>query len=159
MRFNKDPKLESVRNFAALISLKREERIFSEKTLKRHEHGNGSMSFERVLRWALVTIAVAGLSAGIVAHAAGRLGLADLFWTLATSPVVAGLAVSIARDLLAGRFGVDAIAVISMSAAQPREAHRRVDDHIEEVPISAVAIGDQLMGRAEVGGTRSNRRD
>src|ERR1700738_124147 len=30
----------------------------------------------------------------------------------------------------------------------PREAHRRVGDHIEEVPISAVAIGDQLMVRA-----------
>ena len=146
------------------------------------------MLSERVLRWALVSIAVAGLAAGIAAHAAGRSDLADLCWTLATAPVVAGLAVSIVRDFLAGRFGVDAIALVSMSAAlalgqplagavvalmysggnvlediavaraehdlrslvdrAPREAHRRIGDHIEEVPISAVAVGDQLMVRA-----------
>ncbi len=75
------------------------------------------MAFERVLRWALVAIAIAGLSAGIVAFAAGRPDLADLCWMLATGPVVAGLAVSIIRDVLNGRFGVDAIALVSMSAA------------------------------------------
>ena len=75
------------------------------------------MSLERVLRWALVAIAIAGLAAGILAHVAGRPGLADLCWTLATAPVVAGLAVSIVRDFLAGRLGVDAIALVSMSAA------------------------------------------
>jgi heavy metal translocating P-type ATPase len=146
------------------------------------------MSFERVLRWALVTIAVTGLAAGIAAHVAHRSDLADLSWTLATAPVVAGLAVSILRDFLAGRLGVDAIALVSMSAAlalgqplasavvalmysggnvleeiaiaraehdlralvdrAPREAHRRIDDHIEEVPISDVAVGDRLLVRA-----------
>src|ERR1039457_5316983 len=75
------------------------------------------MSFERVLRWALVSIALAGLAAGILAYVAGRPGLADLCWALATAPVVAGLAVSIVRDFLAGRFGVDAVALVSMSAA------------------------------------------
>jgi heavy metal translocating P-type ATPase len=75
------------------------------------------MAFERVLRWALVLIAVTGLMAGIAAYAAGREDLADLFWWFATAPVVAGLAVSIVRDLLAGRLGVDAIALVSMSAA------------------------------------------
>jgi heavy metal translocating P-type ATPase len=75
------------------------------------------MPFERVLRWTLVAIAVTGLAAGIVARAVGRSDLADLFWTLSTAPVVAGLAVSIVRDFLAGRFGVDAIALVSMSAA------------------------------------------
>src|ERR1700730_18165151 len=146
------------------------------------------MSFERVLRWALVSIAVAGLVAGIAAHVAGRPGLADLFWTLGTVPVVAGLAFSLVRDFLAGRFGVDAIALMSMSAAlalgqplagavvalmysggnvleeiavaraehdlrslvdrAPREAHRRVGDRIEEVPISDIGVGDQLLVRA-----------
>ena len=75
------------------------------------------MSFERVLRWTLVAIAVTGLAAGIVAHAVGRSDLADLAWTLSTAPVVAGLAFQIVRDFLAGRFGVDAIALVSMSAA------------------------------------------
>ena len=146
------------------------------------------MAFERVLRWALVSVAVVGLAAGIFAYAADRQDLADLCWTLATAPVIAGLAVSIARDLLAGRFGVDAIALVSMSAAlalgqplagavvalmysggnvlediavaraehdlrslvdrAPREAHRRVGDRIEEVPIADVAVGDQLLVRA-----------
>jgi heavy metal translocating P-type ATPase len=146
------------------------------------------MSYERVLRWALVSIAVAGLTAGTVARAGGRPDLADLFWTLATAPVIAGLAVSMIRDFLAGRLGVDAIALVSMSAAlalrqplagavvalmysggnvleeiavaraehdlrslvdrAPREAHRRIGDRIEEVPISDVAVGDQLLVRA-----------
>src|ERR1022692_4679247 len=75
------------------------------------------MSFERVLRWALVSIAIVGLAAGIIAYVASRPGLADLCWALATAPVVAGLAVSIVRDFLAGRFGVDAIALLSMTAA------------------------------------------
>ena len=75
------------------------------------------MSLERILRWTLVLIAVAGLASGIFAYAAGRPDIAHLCWTAATVPVVAGLAVSIVRDLLAGRFGVDAIALVSMSGA------------------------------------------
>jgi heavy metal translocating P-type ATPase len=75
------------------------------------------MVVKRILRWTLVAIAIAGMVAGILAHAAGRPNLADLCWTLATAPVVAGLAVSIVRDVLAGRAGVDAIALVSMSAA------------------------------------------
>src|SRR4051812_7146249 len=146
------------------------------------------MSFERVLRWALIATAIAGLSAGVIAFLAGRPELADLCWTLATIPVVAGLAVSIVRDLLAGRLGVDAIALVSMSAAvalgqplagavvalmysggnvlediavaraehdlralvdrAPREAHRRVGGGLEEVPVGAVVVGDQLLVRA-----------
>ncbi|MBR0881740.1 heavy metal translocating P-type ATPase [Bradyrhizobium japonicum] len=75
------------------------------------------MSFERVLRWALVAIAIAGLTAGILARAAGRPDLAGLAWAIGTAPVIGGLAVSIVRDLLSGRLGVDAIALLSMSAA------------------------------------------
>lgn len=75
------------------------------------------MSVERVVRWALVVVAVAGLAAGAAARLSGRPELADLFWTLATLPVIAGLLVSIVRDFIAGRLGVDAIALISMSAA------------------------------------------
>ncbi|QHO75770.1 heavy metal translocating P-type ATPase [Bradyrhizobium sp. CCBAU 051011] len=146
------------------------------------------MPFERVLRWTLVTIAVAGLTAGLAAHAVGRPGLADLAWTLGTAPVIIGLAISIVRDFLAGRLGVDAIALLSMSAAlvlgqplaaavvalmysggnvleeiaiaraehdlrslvdrAPRQAHRRIGEEIEQVPIEAVSVGDHLLVRA-----------
>jgi heavy metal translocating P-type ATPase len=146
------------------------------------------MSFDRALRWILVFVAIAGLAAGGAAWLAKRNDIADICFTLATLPVIAGLVVSMVRDLLAGRLGVDAIALVSMSAAvalgqplagavvalmysggnvlediavaraehdlralvdrAPREAHRLVDDRIEDVPISAVAIGDRLMVRA-----------
>jgi heavy metal translocating P-type ATPase len=146
------------------------------------------MSLERVMRWSLVAIAIAGLAAGIVATLAERPAIADLCWTLATLPVIAGLAVSMTRDLLAGRLGVDAIALVSMSAAialgqplagavvalmysggnvleviavaraerdlrslvdrAPREAHRLAEGRVEDVPISAVAIGDRLLVHA-----------
>jgi heavy metal translocating P-type ATPase len=76
-----------------------------------------SMTTERSLRWALVTIAITGLAAGIVAYFANRPSLADLCWTLATAPVIAGLVLSMLQDILAGRLGVDAIALVSMSAA------------------------------------------
>lgn len=140
------------------------------------------------MRWALVTIAIAGLAAGIIATLAGRPALADICWTLSTLPVIGGLAISMARDLLAGRLGVDAVALVSMSAAivlgqplagavvalmysggnvleviavaraerdlrslvdrAPREAHRLAEGRVEDVPISAVAIGDRLLVHA-----------
>ncbi|MDN5000319.1 heavy metal translocating P-type ATPase [Bradyrhizobium sp. GCM10027634] len=146
------------------------------------------MSFERVLRWGLVAIAIAGLTAGILARVAGRPDLADLAWKLGTAPVIGGLAVSIVRDLLSGRFGVDAIALLSMIAAlalgqplagvvvalmysggnvlediaiaraerdlrslvdrAPRQAHRKGNGGIEEVPIEAVSVGEELLVRA-----------
>ena len=75
------------------------------------------MLLERILRWTLVAIAVAGLIGGILARVAARPDLADLAWELGTAPVIAALAVSIVRDFLNGRFGVDAIALLAMSAA------------------------------------------
>src|SRR6516165_4709438 len=75
------------------------------------------MPSERILRWSLLIVAIVGLAAGIGARLVGRANLADLCWTLATVPVIAGLAVSIARDFLAGRLGVDAIALLSMASA------------------------------------------
>ena len=146
------------------------------------------MSFERVLLWTLVAIAIAGLTAGILARAVGLPDLADLAWALGTAPVIGGLAVSIVRDLLDGRLGVDAIALLSMSAAlalgqplagavvalmysggnvlediaiaraehdlrslvdrAPRRAHRKTGERIEEVPIEAVSVGEELLVRA-----------
>ncbi len=62
-------------------------------------------------------IALTGLVLGIFFWLAGRSQLASWVWAAGTVPVVGGLAVSMARDLLAGRLGVDAVAFVSMSAA------------------------------------------
>ncbi|MFA6154767.1 heavy metal translocating P-type ATPase [Mesorhizobium sp.] len=73
---------------------------------------------ESALRRALLAIAILGLALGL---AAWRFGFgpfdANMIWTVATLPVVVALAVSILRDFWIGRFGVDAIALVSMSAA------------------------------------------
>ncbi|MCA0008751.1 MULTISPECIES: heavy metal translocating P-type ATPase [unclassified Mesorhizobium] len=73
---------------------------------------------ESALRRALLVIAILGLAVGA---GAWRTGLgpieAHTIWTVSTLPVVAALAISILRDFWIGRFGVDAIALVSMSAA------------------------------------------
>ncbi len=75
------------------------------------------MIVERVLRRMLFAVAILGLATGIAARVVDRPSLADVSWTLATIPVIVALAVSIVRDLWAGRMGVDAIALLSMSGA------------------------------------------
>jgi cation transport ATPase len=57
------------------------------------------------------------LSIGGVAWALGKPELADWVWAAGAVPVIAGLIVSIVRDLLAGRLGVDAVALLSMVGA------------------------------------------
>ena len=73
---------------------------------------------EPLLRRALLGVALVGLAIGL---AVWRLGYDDveprLIWAAATVPVVTVLAISIIRDFWIGRFGVDAIALVSMSAA------------------------------------------
>jgi heavy metal translocating P-type ATPase len=75
------------------------------------------MFLERALRWSLMTVAMVGLAAGILAQLADQARLAHLAWTLATTPVLLGLAASIVRDFLSGRVGVDAVALLSMATA------------------------------------------
>jgi heavy metal translocating P-type ATPase len=72
---------------------------------------------ERFVHWALLALALAGLIAGAAAYFYDRPDLAGQVWSAATLPVVVGLAVSIVRDFLMGRVGVDAIALFSMSVA------------------------------------------
>ena len=72
---------------------------------------------ERAARRALIIIALAALAIGLAAAFTGRNGFARWIWAAGTIPVVAGLAISIARDVLAGRMGVDAVAFVSMAAA------------------------------------------
>ena len=76
----------------------------------------GTMT-DRNLRKALIAIALTGLTLGAIAWFVGRGLLAERIWAAGTVPVVIGLAVSIVRDLMAGRLGVDAVAFVSMSAA------------------------------------------
>ncbi|MBX3577604.1 MAG: heavy metal translocating P-type ATPase [Rhizobiaceae bacterium] len=76
---------------------------------------------ETLFRRLLAAIALAGLVGGV--------GIAwnwlpapasvtpALVWTVATVPVIVALIISIVRDVLIGRFGVDAIALLSMTAA------------------------------------------
>jgi heavy metal translocating P-type ATPase len=71
----------------------------------------------RQARIALICIALGGVLLGAMAHVLGRSTLAHWLWIAGTVPVVAGLAWNSARDLLGGRMGIDAIALISMSAA------------------------------------------
>jgi heavy metal translocating P-type ATPase len=72
---------------------------------------------ERFVRRALIIIALGGLILGGIAWLNDKQALAGWLWAAATVPVVIGLAVSMTRDLLAGRMGVDAVAFASMSAA------------------------------------------
>lgn len=72
---------------------------------------------ERFARRSLILISLLGLVLGATAILIGRHELADWIWTAATVPVVIALAISIARDLMAGRMGVDAIALLAMSGA------------------------------------------
>ena len=73
---------------------------------------------ESVLRRALLIIAVLGLALGLgVWRNDINIVSPDAIWTAATLPVVATLAISILRDFWIGRIGVDAIALVSMSAA------------------------------------------
>lgn len=72
---------------------------------------------ERLMRRGLIAAALAGLAVGLVASFAGRSTAAQWFWAAGTVPVVFALLVSMVRDFLAGRMGVDAVAFVSMSAA------------------------------------------
>ncbi|TPL37279.1 heavy metal translocating P-type ATPase [Mesorhizobium sp. B2-4-6] len=73
---------------------------------------------ESALRRALLLIATTGLALGLGVWRSGTGPLSpDTIWAAATLPVVVTLAISILRDFWIGRIGVDAIALVSMSAA------------------------------------------
>src|SRR5215510_4546952 len=71
----------------------------------------------RVLQRALIAVALGALALGLVAWGAGRDDVARWIFGAGTLPVVLALLVSMVRDLLAGRLGVDAVAFVSMSGA------------------------------------------
>ncbi len=75
------------------------------------------LPIERLLPRALIAIALAALIAGGVASANGDGSLARWLWAAGAIPVIFGLVASILRDLLAGRLGVDAVALLAMVGA------------------------------------------
>ena len=102
----------------------------------------------RILKRALLVIAVAGLGGGLAAKFSDLPDLARWAWGLGTVPVIASLAISIVRDLSAGRMGVDAIAFISMAAALA------LGENLAGVIIAIMYAGGNLLedfavGRAE----------
>ncbi|MBB6469787.1 heavy metal translocating P-type ATPase [Aminobacter lissarensis] len=104
---------------------------------------------EPLLRKSLLGIAVAGLAAGLAGVLGVQLPLpSESVWALATLPVIAALAVSIFRDVFAGRLGVDAIALLSMTAAL------LFDEALAAVVVASMYTGgnvleDYARGRAE----------
>jgi cation transport ATPase len=72
---------------------------------------------DRTLRRLLMAVPLAGLAAGLVAFSLGRTEISHWAWAAGTIPVVIALAISIIRDVLAGRMGVDAVAFLSMATA------------------------------------------
>jgi heavy metal translocating P-type ATPase len=71
----------------------------------------------RAARRALIGVAFVALAAGLAAHLLGHGELAPWLWAAGTVPVAAGLMLAIARDLMARRMGVDAVALLAMAAA------------------------------------------
>jgi heavy metal translocating P-type ATPase len=76
-----------------------------------------SIDIERIGRRALIAVASGALATGIATRAGGFGQAAIWIWGIGTVPIAAALLLSMIRDLLAGRVGVDAIAFVSMSAA------------------------------------------
>ncbi len=76
-----------------------------------------SAARERILHQALIAIALIALAAGAIFWTRGDHGFAQRAWAAGSIPVALGLLVSIVRDLLAGRAGVDVIALLSMTGA------------------------------------------
>lgn len=75
------------------------------------------MISERFLGRLLFTIALSGLAGGLVSWQIGAPQAASWIWGAATLPVLLSLIISMTRALLAGRMGVDAVALLSMAAA------------------------------------------
>lgn len=65
----------------------------------------------------LLALALAGLTGGLLLHAAGLGQAARAVWTAGVLPVLAALLLEILRSLRAGEVGLDVVAALSMTAA------------------------------------------
>ncbi|MGL4395332.1 MAG: heavy metal translocating P-type ATPase [Hyphomicrobium sp.] len=71
----------------------------------------------QILHRTLLAIALTGLLSGALAWFWSKDWLAQALWATATAPVAVALLVTMVRDILAGRLGVDAVAFVSMTGA------------------------------------------
>jgi len=94
---------------------------------------------DRTLRKALIAIALTGLTLGTIAWFADRDVLANRIWAAGTVPVVIGLAVSMARDFMSGRMGVDTVAFVSMSAAL------LLGQNLEDAVVAVMYAGGKML--------------
>lgn len=104
---------------------------------------------ESVVRRGVLALAVVGLAAGLLMRQTGYVLIEPQFiWALATAPVLALLAISMIHDFVRGRVGVDAIALVSMSAALA------LDETLAALVVAIMYAGGTVLedfarGRAE----------
>ncbi len=68
-------------------------------------------------RYLLLAVCLAGLAAGIFAQLAGAPDAARLIWSAAALPAAVQVAIGLARALIGGRLGVDAVALAAILGA------------------------------------------
>jgi heavy metal translocating P-type ATPase len=101
-------------------------------------------AFDAVTERLMLPLTVAGLVAGLAATAAGNDALAWWCWTLPAVLVGAWLVISIVRDLLERKAGVDVIAVLAIAGAL------LLDESLTAAVIAVMlATGDALERYAE----------
>ena len=106
------------------------------------------MPNERTVRRGLIVFTLAALVTGLAAAFSEHSDLALWIWAAGTVPVIVSLAISIVRDLLAGRVGVDPIALLSMLAALAL-SENLAGIVVAVMYASGKALEDFAVGRAE----------
>ncbi|MGB2711053.1 MAG: hypothetical protein WBC33_06005, partial [Conexibacter sp.] len=89
--------------------------MFDERRLRRAAQRFDALVSEQFR--ALTAIALAAIACGALLHLAGRPSAGDAVWAGLTAAMLVPLSWSVARDVAHGRFGVDVIALVSMSGA------------------------------------------
>ena len=90
-------------------------------------------------RFAVLALVLGGLGAGVVCWLAGGRELAHLLWGITTAAALVPLLGGVVRDLLARRFGVDVIALLSMGGAL------LLGEHLAGAVIALMLAGGQVL--------------
>ena len=106
-------------------------------------------ALQKVVRPALLVIAVAGLLAGFVARSLGTGAWSAMIWAAATLPILLALLIEIVTSLRRGDVGLDIVAALSMSAALV------FGEHLAAVVVALMYAGGQYLESFAEG--RANR--